>query len=84
MAETRPRSHPLSVGYDSHTDTCYVFVDEVPRESVVRDQGKGVLVQYDRKTNQPIGIIIHDFEARFSRKEAPCRIDAVRAVLQSA
>lgn len=84
MAEAHNRSAPLSVSYDSHTDTCYFFVEAAGPGSVARDVGNGVLVQYEPTAGRPIGLIIHDFEARFAREGAPCQISAIRATLQSA
>ena len=82
MDETHKRSAKVSVNYDPHTDTLY-FASGDLRNSLAKDIGDGVLIQYHAHTKKIVGFIIHDFEGRFSRKEKPCRIP-MKAILQPA
>ena len=65
MAEAN-RTTQMSVSYDKNTDTFYLYLGDEVRGSIARDIGKGILVQLDPKSKQMIGVIVHDFEARFS------------------
>ena len=55
----------MKLSYDKATDTLYVFIGN-QEETVARDAGNGVLIKYDKRSNKPVGAIIHDFERRFN------------------
>ena len=63
----------MKLSYDKMTDTLYVFVGD-QKDTVARDTGNGVLVKYDRKSNKPVGAVIHDFERRFKIEQEPLEI----------
>jgi uncharacterized protein YuzE len=63
----------MKLAYDKATDTLYVFVGD-QKDTVARDAGNGILLKYDRKSNKPVGAVIHDFQRRFNVKEEPLEI----------
>ncbi len=63
MVHRDKRLNKVSIFYERVTDTLHIFIDK-QKNSVARSVGNGVLVQYNRKTNKPVGAIIHDFEQR--------------------
>ena len=65
MAETI-RSPQISVSYDKETDTFFLYLSDSKRQSIAKDMGKGIVIQLDVETKQPLGFVVHDFEARFS------------------
>lgn len=83
MDERNEGFNKLRISYDHNTDTLYLFVGD-QENSIARDAGKGILIKYNQKTNQPVGAIVHDFEARFSKQNKPFDIPAVSAALQPA
>jgi len=63
----------VKLSYDKATDTLYVFVGD-QKDTVARDVGNGILVKYDKKSNKPVGAIVHDFERRFKVEQEPVEI----------
>ena len=63
----------MKLSYDKTTDTLYVFVGD-QKDTVARDTGNGVLIKYDKRSNKPVGAIIHDFERRFKVEQEPLDI----------
>ena len=63
----------MKLSYDKATDTLYVFVGD-QKDTVARDVGNGILVKYDKKSNKPVGAIVHDFERRFKVEQEPVEI----------
>ena len=83
MAQTHERSHHISIGYDHNADALYFNVCKA-KKTIARDVGNGVLVLFNAETKEPIGLVIHDFEERFSQKDEPCEVPGLLASLQPA
>lgn len=84
MDERNQRPHRISISYDHNTDTLYISFLEA-KNTVSRDQGNGILIQYNSENNSPIGAIVHDFEQRFANSNKPyLDLPLFSKILQSA
>ena len=63
MVHRNKRFNKVKIFYERETDTLPIFTGR-QTNSVARNVGHGVIVQYNRKTNLPVGAIVHDFERR--------------------
>ena len=73
MVQSTKGSAQMSLSYDHATDTLYIYFGDM-KDSVARDKGNGILIQYNRKTNIPVGAIVHDFEQRFKKTSNLCEL----------
>ena len=63
----------IEITYEKETDTLHIFAGD-QRNSVARNIGNGILVQYNLRLKKPVGAIIHDFERRFKIEQEPLEI----------
>lgn len=63
----------VEIIYEKETDTLHIFTGS-QRNSVVRDIGNGILMQYNLRLKKPVGAIIHDFESRFSKRHSSLKV----------
>ena len=66
MAQANGTSQ-ISISYDKNTDTFFLYLIDGNRKSIAKDMGGGIIVQIDQNTKEPLGFVVHDFEARFSK-----------------
>ena len=66
----------MKISYDKITDTLYIFTSD-QENTVARDVGNGVLIKYSKKSNKPVGAIVHDFEKRLKIEQQPVEIPAL-------
>ncbi len=64
MAESK--STALRIAYDKAADVLYLSIGE-PQAGIDEEVHNGVYVRLHPETNQPIGLMVIDFEQRFSR-----------------
>lgn len=63
----------VEIIYEKETDTLHIFTGN-QRNSVARDIGNGILMQYNLRLKKPVGAIIHDFEGRFSKAHSSLKV----------
>lgn len=63
MVHRDKKFNKISIFYERVTDTLHIFIGK-QKNSVARNIGNGIIMQYNRKTKMPVGATIHDFERR--------------------
>lgn len=63
------QERPTSWVYDAEADVLYISFG-TPRTAVSEDFGEGVIVRYDERTGQVVGITLIGLQARIARRES--------------
>ncbi len=62
----KPERPALRISYDRMADVLYLAIGE-PKPGVDEEVTAGVYIRVDEETNRPLGLMVVDFERRFSK-----------------